>query len=139
MTLNAAQRLAVLRQHDVVVTFGLADHFIRLHRDANNDGVEDPGEDVRIHELPETMGFGGDGAPALPQGAGPVSFAPGKASPTLTFHRNGSASASGAIYLRPMVGSMSTDPEAVRALTIERATGQVRCYSYRTGLWEPSC
>lgn len=139
MSLNAAQRLAVLRQHDVVVTFDVAGGVIRIHRDVNNDGIRDTGEDFRVQELPETMGFGGDGAPSLAQGTGPVSFAAGGTDPTLTFHRNGSASASGVIYVRPLLGSLSLDPEAVRALTVERATGEVRCYSYRTGSWEPSC
>ena len=139
MSLNAAQRLAVLRQHDIIVTFGITDRVIRLHKDLDNDGIQDAGEDVIVQELPETMGFGVDGAPSLPQGPGPVSFASGTGDPTLTFHRNGSASSSGVAYVRPLQGSMSLSPEAVRALTVERATGEVRCYSYRTGSWEPSC
>ena len=26
-----------------------------------------------------------------------------------------------------------------RALTVERSTGEVRCFSYRTGAWEAEC
>ena len=33
----------------------------------------------------------------------------------------------------------AASPEAVRALTVERATGEVACHSYRTGTWEFSC
>jgi prepilin-type N-terminal cleavage/methylation domain-containing protein len=139
LTLNAAQRLAVLRQHDLVVTFELDDHRIRLHKDGDNDGIEDPGEEVSVQALPETVGFGLGTAPALPHGAGPVSFASGSGDPRLTFHRNGSASDSGVVYVRPEYGSMAANAEAVRALTVERATGEVRCYSYRTGSWVPSC
>lgn len=139
MGLNAAQRLAVLRQHDLVVTFGAADHVITVHSDEDNDGVRDAGEDVRIQQLPENMRFGGEGVPALPRGGSPVNFASGGKDTTLTFHRNGSASASGVVYVRPLSGSMSGEPGAVRALSVERATGEVRCYSYRTGTWEPTC
>jgi Tfp pilus assembly protein FimT len=139
MGLTTAQRLAVLRQHDLVVTFVVSDRVMRLHSDGDNDGIQDAGEDVRVQELPENMGFGGDGVPALPRGGGSINFASSGQDGTLTFHRNGSASASGVVYLRPSRGSMSMDPGAFRALSVERATGEVRCYSYRTGSWEPSC
>lgn len=137
--LNAAQRLAVLRQHDMVVRFLLSERTVRIHQDENNNGVEDTGEDTRIVELPETVGFGVGTVPALPAGAPPVSFPIRDGNPTLIFHRNGSANASGAVYLRPMEGSLSGVAESVRAITIERATGEVRCHSYRTGAWEDAC
>lgn len=139
MGLNGAQRLAVLRQHDVVVTFVLSDREVVIHQDANNDGTRDQGEDIRTIQLPETVGFGSGGAPLLRHLAGPVSFGTSGSDPTLTFHRNGSASASGIVYLRPLEGSLSASPESVRALTVERATGEIRCYSYRTGSWEDAC
>jgi prepilin-type N-terminal cleavage/methylation domain-containing protein len=139
MTLNATQRLAVLRQHDIVVTFDEADRSLRILHDMNNDGVADTGEETHTIDLPETIGFGTAGAPALGPGTGPITFASGEDDPTLTFHRNGSASSSGIIYLRPLVGSVSESAEGVRALSIERATGEIRCFSYRTGSWEESC
>lgn len=139
MTLNATQRLAVLKQHDIVVTFVTDDRVLHLLHDMDNDGVADTGEEMRVFELPETIGFGTAGVPALGSGTGPITFASGSDDPTLTFHRNGSASASGYIYLRPLVGSVSDSKEGVRALSIERATGEVRCFSYRTGDWEATC
>lgn len=137
--LNAAQRLAVLRQHDVVVTFLLDERRIQIHRDADNDGIVDGGEDARIIELPETVGFSRGPAPPIDGVGDDVSFAAGVAGPVLTFHRNGSASESGTAYLRPLEGSLAGNAQAVRALSVERATGQVRCYSYRTGSWESTC
>jgi prepilin-type N-terminal cleavage/methylation domain-containing protein len=137
--LNAAQRLAVLRQHDVIVTFLLNERLIRVHRDADNDGAVDPGEETRVIELPETVGFSRGSVPPLEGISDDVSFAVNGGGPRLVFHRNGSASQWGMAYLRPVEGSMSADVEAVRAVSVERATGQVRCYSYRTGSWETSC
>lgn len=139
LTLNAAQRLAVLRQHDVVVRFLLSDRVLRIHQDWNNNGLEDDDEDVRVLALPETVGFGSGSVPNLPAGSAPVSFPVRSGNPTLVFHRNGAANATGAVYLRPMEGSLSTSTEAVRALTVERATGEVRCFSFRTGAWEDAC
>lgn len=139
LSLNAAQRLAVMRQHDIVVTFDLIARRVWVLQDQDNDGIADDGENQKLIELPETIGFGLGGAPALPQGAGPVSFRDRGAGPTVTFHRSGSASESGAAYLHPFQGSLSGNTEGVRALTVERATGEVRCFSYRTGSWEPAC
>lgn len=137
--LNASQRLAVLRAHDVVVRFVLSERVVRIHQDADNDGNEDEGEDLRILQLPETIGFGSGTAPVLPDGSGPVSFPQRAGEPTLVFHRNGATSASGVVYLRPMEGDLASSTRGVRALVVERATGEVRCLSYRTGAWEASC
>jgi prepilin-type N-terminal cleavage/methylation domain-containing protein len=140
-SLGAAQRLAVLRQHDVVVFFDLDGRGLRIHRDGDNDGVVDPGEDVRFLQLPETVGFGLGGAPGLSgdSGATTVTFSDDGAGSRLVFHRNGSGSEAGRIYLRPVEGPQSGDASSTRALTVERSTGEVRCLSYRTGSWEASC
>lgn len=139
LNLNTAQRLAVMQQHDIVVTFDVPHHEVRILQDANDNGIADPGEASRVLDLPETIGFGTGGAPALTEGAGPVSFHDSGHGPAVTFHRNGSASETGAVYIYPYEGSLSGGTEGVRALTVERATGEVRCYSYRTGEWKGSC
>lgn len=139
--LNAAQRLAVLRQHDVIVTFLLAERALEVHRDGDNDGVVDTGEDVRRIELPETVGFGLGSTPGMvgDPSTSTATFADAGAGPRVAFRRNGSASEAGRIYLRPLEGSMSEDAVAARALRLERSTGELRCFSYRTGAWEASC
>ena len=137
--LNAAQRLAVLRQHDIQITFELSERLLRLHQDLDNDGVYEDGEDLRVVELPETMGFGAGVAPLITTDKGPITFATSSADPVLTFHRNGSASAAGIIYLYATDGAMAASAEAVRAVRVERATGEVRCFTYRTGSWEDGC
>jgi prepilin-type N-terminal cleavage/methylation domain-containing protein len=139
VSLNAAQRLAMLRQHDIVVTFQTNERRLRLLQDRNNDGDADAGEDVRVVQLPETMGFGRGSAPQFGTGSTAVTFRIKDGAPTLTFHRNGSASESGQAYLKPLEGSMSFDAEAVRAVSVERSTGVVRCFSYRTAAWEGAC
>lgn len=139
--LAGAQRLAVLRQHDVIVRFREADRSLEIHRDADNDGIRDSGEDVRVAELPETVGFGLGGAPGIlgDAGSSTVTFTTVGSSRRLVFHRNGSASESGRIYLRPLEGSQGTEAAAARVLTVQRSTGEVRCLSYRTGSWSDAC
>jgi prepilin-type N-terminal cleavage/methylation domain-containing protein len=137
--LNAAQRLAVLRQHDVIVTFLVDERRILVHRDSDNDGAIDTDEDSRVILLPETVGFSRGQAPPIDGVGNDISFAVSGAGPQLVFHRNGSASASGTAYVRPVEGPMSLDVEASRAVSVERATGQVRCFTYRTRSWESSC
>ncbi len=139
LSISASQRLAVLKQHDVILTFDVPGRSYSILQDANNSGTQDTGESYRVVALEETIGYDRGSPPALPEGAGPITFASAQGDPILTFHRNGSASTSGAIYLRPVEGSLAASSESVRALTIERSTGQVRCYSYRTGSWEESC
>jgi prepilin-type N-terminal cleavage/methylation domain-containing protein len=137
--LNGAQRLAVLRQHDVIVTFLVSERRISVHRDADNDGTLNAGEQTTVIDLPETVGFSRGNAPPIAGAVDDVTFAMDGSDPRLVFHRNGSASESGTAYLRPVEGSMSLDTESSRAVSIERATGLVRCFSYRTGTWVTSC
>lgn len=139
IAMNAAQRTAVLRQHDVVMTFDLNGDVIQVHHDTNNDGTVDSGENTRLIDMPETIGFANSGADQLPQGSGPISWASGSDDPTLTFYRNGSTSTEGVVYLSPVRGRKASVAKSARAVTVERATGVVRCWSFRNGSWEGAC
>ena len=60
--------------------------------------------------------------------------------PALLFHRNGAGSEEGTIYLTSVRAVGVTGfPQDARALKIERSTGNVRCYSYRTLTWLEGC
>lgn len=133
--LNTAQREAVLRQHDVILSFEMDTGRLRVTMDVNNSRQADTGERVSSYPLEEGVAFGLGGAPGLSWGTNPVTFPEVAGEPTLTFHRNGSASSFGAIYLTSTRGLV----EHARAIEVERATGEVRCHSYRTGSWELTC
>jgi len=135
-TLLSAQRRAVSAQHDVIITFDLPGNAIRIHEDADNDGVVDPGERTRGVPLGENVVIGRGSAPAHAIGAGPVTFVKRVGGlPALTFHRNGSASERGGIYLtsRRALNSAAYVKDT-RLLEIERATGRASWYSYQ-GNW----
>jgi prepilin-type N-terminal cleavage/methylation domain-containing protein len=136
-TLLAAQRLAVTRQHDVVVSFDAANSIIRVHQDANNNNVVDPGEIERFYSLGEQIAFGRAGVAQLPFGPGPITFTELRGGlPIVTFHRDGSASEAGGGYLYSQnPGRRGLADHSVRAFQIERATGRTSWYRFTASGW----
>jgi prepilin-type N-terminal cleavage/methylation domain-containing protein len=141
LMVNSSQRLAVLRQYDIVLAFDVTANQIRLHHDKDNDGVADSGEDVRFIRLEEEVVFGRGGAAPLVTGPSTVTFSEAQdGMPALTFRRNGSASETGVIYLTSLKASRASGlSHHSRAIEVERATGQVTCMSNKTASWEIGC
>jgi prepilin-type N-terminal cleavage/methylation domain-containing protein len=119
-----AQRTAVLNQHDVRVIINEAESRITIHLDRNNDGAINAGERTDAVVLPEGTAFGRGDVAALAWGDDSVSFPGG----VVTFHRDGSASSEGGVYVATVqhlaLGSRHAE---VRAIEVARATGTVRC------------
>ncbi len=136
-TLQAAQRRAITRQHDVIVMFDVPANAIRIHEDLDNDQSQDTGELVRGFPVGDQIAISRGNAPAHPIGTAPVTFTKqvdGK--PTVIFHRNGSASEMGGVYLTSMRAiNAGGHPEDTRLLEIERATGRVSWWRYLAGSW----
>ena len=81
------------------------------------------------------------GAPAIGGMTDAISFTKmSEGLPALKFHRNGAASEEGILYLTSTRAAASDDiPQDTRALMVERATGRIRCFSYRTLAWVEGC
>jgi len=125
----SAQRVAVLRQHDVRVSFDVAGRRVTIHEDSNNDGGVDAGEPIRTEVLEEGVEFGAAGAPLFGSGEGMTFREEGEDSlPTVIFRRNGAASEEGGVHLTS-VGQASDIRD--RAVRVTRATGLSRCWSRR--------
>ncbi len=123
---RTARALAVLKQHDVVVTFDMAESAVVLHEDANNDGIVNGEERVTRYYLEKGIEFTRASAPAYAGfDGGPVTFAGQK----VTFMRNGSASEEGAVYVAKVEG------ERARAIIVSRATGYTDIYRYNGTAW----
>ena len=139
-TFTAAQSRAVRNQHDVVLRFDTASATALVHLDVDNDGVLDSGESTALIAL-DGVRFGRGSAPARPLGAAAVTFTQQRAGlPSLTFHRNGSASQVGLVYVvAGAASSVSASTDHVRALEVSRATGRTVCMRYRPGGWEVAC
>ena len=129
--LQAAQREAVARQHDVLVIFDAPNSRLQLVFDANGNGSADAGERTRGVTLEPQIRFGRPTAvTARAFGAGPVTLSDG--SQTVVFRRNGAASASGGLYLSS-VKALAGDSKRyrdTRAIEITRATGRIEWFKY---------
>lgn len=127
-TMFGAQRMAVTRQHDVIVLFDVANQMMYVHEDANNNGDRDAGERQRGYPLGEQVVFGLNGAVARPMGATPITFTKTYQSmPAVVFHRVGSASEAKGLYL---TSRRANHPEDTRAIEVERSTGRVSWYRF---------
>ena len=140
-TFTAQQRGSILRQHNMVIVVDSANGWLRVHRDADNDGVIDTDENFSVIQLDEGVVFGRASATARPLGGAMNTFLDTQdGMPALTFRRNGSSSAESILYLTSARASVSgAFPIDTRAIEIERATGRVRCYSFQPGSWIQTC
>lgn len=136
--LLSAQRRAVSGQYDVIVTFNQSTNGISIHEDMNNNGAVDGNERTRGIPMGEQIVIGRGSAAPHAVGPGPITFTKVVGGlPAVTFHRNGSASERGGVYLttgRAMAGGGS--PTDNRLVHIERSTGRVSWFIYRSGSWE---
>lgn len=134
----AAQQLAVTRQHDVAIQFDVPRSLLRIHSDANNNGLIEPTEHVRVVSLGEGVRFGATGAPARPIGSGPVTFTKQWGGlPAVVFHRNGSASEAGGIYLTSARALRDPARQSdTRVLEIDRGTGRASWFRWKSGAWQ---
>lgn len=134
----AAQREAITKQHDIILTFDAARRTVRMIWDRDSDGGIDAGERTRVIPLDGRIGFGLGGAPARAFGGNPINFDRDiDGDPALIFHRNGSASGIGGFYLtssRALAGpGYATD---TRAVEIVRATGRTEWHRYTGSAWK---
>lgn len=136
--LAAAQRLAVVRGHDIVVALDTVQGALRFHEDRDNDRRVEPGEPVRWVPLPAAVRFGRGGAPPHPW-LGPDAVRLSKRQdgmPAVTFRRGGSASEMGGFYLTSRRAARAARPQDARAVLIDRATGRVGLWRYTGSGWE---
>jgi len=135
--LLVAQRAAVVRQHDVVVSFDASVGLIRIHEDADNDGRITPGERVRFEPLEDGINFGRGGAPAFRIGDGAISFTrKHEGHPAVTFRRNGSASEEGGFYLTTTRARSGGHAYDTRLVVVDRATGRTSWFHHTGSAWK---
>ncbi len=137
-TMVAAQREAITKQHNLILTFDAAQRTMRMVWDRDSDGIIDAGERVRAIPLDGRIGFGTGGATPRAFGANPINFdrdIGGR--PALIFHRNGSASGIGGFYLTSgrALAAPPTYATDTRAVEIVRATGRTEWYRWTGTTW----
>jgi type II secretory pathway pseudopilin PulG len=127
--LMQAQRTALVRQYDVVVSIDTANHALQWWEDSNNDGIIEASEHTRTYPLNDAVRF------AIPPVgiSGPVSssvvgshLGTLNGLPTITFTRDGAASTDLQLYI-----AGPADPNVTyRALQLGQATGRTDWYLY---------
>jgi len=138
-TMVAAQREALTKQHDIILTFDVPNRRMRIIWDANSNSTIDAGERSRSVPLDDRIRFGLGGAPARAFGAAPVNFTRTiNGLPALIFHRNGSASGIGGFYVtssRAVLDGTAKWNRDTRAVEIVRATGRTEWFKYNGTAW----
>lgn len=132
-----AQRIAVMNQYDVRVSFDSVKSTLIVHQDKNDNGTVDSGEIMRTEPLGEGAQYSHKGAVIYGAGSALTFERDALGRPTVIFHRNGSASEEGAVHVSnlPLGGA-----QADRAVRITRATGLARCWNRRQGsTWQEGC
>jgi prepilin-type N-terminal cleavage/methylation domain-containing protein len=135
VALQNAERLAVTRQYDVVVSFDQSNKRVRILEDGNNNDVVDGGERVTYAALEDGVHF-----KTPPAGlSGPVSAAVIGSNlkivdgmSTIVFRRDGAASSDLEVYL----ASSKELPNDWRAIQVIQSTGRTDWYRYLAGLWK---
>ncbi len=130
--LMQAQRTALLRQFDVVVSIDTAHQALKTAEDLNNDGIIQPNEHKRTYTLNDGMSFavpptGLDSAVSGSLVGAQLGHMDGL--PTITFHRDGAATSNLELYLATPIGPT----RSYRALRLIRGTGRTDWYRYDAG------
>lgn len=136
--LLASQRLAVTRQHDVIVRFDVPGGAVVVHEDADNDQTLDAGERERRVPLGDEVVFARAAAPAHPMEPNVIGFSRVvRGLPAVTFHRNGAASEAAGFYLTTRRAVNGNDhPEDTRFVEVDRATGRASWFRYVNADWQ---
>lgn len=136
-TLTYAQRLAVTLQHDVRVSFDSSNARLRIHEDANNNGLMDGSERVISLPFEDGVTLGRGSAPASTFGGAAVNFTQTQAGlPVVVFRRDGTASENGGFYLTTKKSAVVANPYRSRAGQIIRGSGRVIWQRYTPTGWQ---
>lgn len=129
--LMQAQRTALVRQYDVVISIDTAKHALEWAEDANNDGVIQTSEHKRSYPLndgvrfavPPTGIFGSVSSSVVGSHLGTLNGLP-----TVTFHRDGAATTDLQLYV-----AGPAQPEITyRAVQLTLGTGRTEWYLYNS-------
>ena len=135
--LMQAQRDAIVRQHDLVVSIDVPRGRLILAYDQNNDGTIASSERIRTQSLPENARFAPPPAP-IP-GSGLTDYGAIRAQslrsvsglPSVVFRRDGSVSTILELYTT----SSRAKPEDFRAITVVAATGRTSYLRFNGSSW----
>jgi prepilin-type N-terminal cleavage/methylation domain-containing protein len=135
VSLQNAERLAVTRQYDVVVSFDVNNKRMRILEDGNNNDAVDAGEHVTYAPLEDGVHFkkppaGLSGPVAAPVVGSNLKTIDGM--PSVIFRRDGAASTDLEVY----IASSKELANDWRAIQVVQSTGRTDWFRYLAGLWK---
>lgn len=128
-----AQRTALSKQHNVIISVDVTTSRLRLVEDKNNSNTYDAGDRMVWMALEDGVKFVPCPTP-FDGMSGTVIFLRPKTLdgfPSVIFRRNGAASSDGAMF----IASRPADPTSVRAVGITQSTGRADGYKYTGAAW----
>jgi prepilin-type N-terminal cleavage/methylation domain-containing protein len=133
-TLQTAQRLAITRQYDVIVSFDTVNQRVRMVEDLNNNYLADAGERVTWVPLDQGVAFalpangvnGGVGASIIGNNVLTINNMP-----SVVFLRSGSANTNLEVYLT----ARGNEGPAWRAVQVTQSTGRTVWYRWLATSW----
>jgi prepilin-type N-terminal cleavage/methylation domain-containing protein len=136
MSLQNAQRLAVTRQYNVVVSFDAVHNRVRVLEDNNNNSALDAGERATWAQLEDGANFatppiGINGAATLPFVGTDIRTVDGM--PSIIFRRDGAGNTDLEVYLT----SKRALPNDFRGVTVVQSTGRTDWFKYIGATWKP--
>lgn len=134
VSLQQAQRSAVLRQTDVMVSFDTTGNRVRIVFDANGNHSYDSGEEIHWRPLEDGARFGTPPSGVQTSGGAPVvgsAIVTRDSYPTVIYHRDGALSSELELFVR----SARPDVRDFRALHVRQSTGRVQLYQYNGSAW----
>lgn len=135
-TLQQAQRSAVVRQTDVMVSFDTVGNRVRIVFDANGNRSYDVGEEIHWKSLEDGVRFATPPAGVQTPGGSSVvgsAIVTRDNYPTVFYHRDGAVSSELELSIRSAKPTLSD----FRALHVRQSTGRVTLYQYNGTAWSP--
>ena len=132
--LQQAQRAAIVRQTEVMVSFDTTNKRIRIVYDVNNNHQYDPGEEIHWRPLEPTTRFAVPTTGVQMTASASVvgnALATRDNFPTIFYHRDGAVSSEVELYIT----SKRSAPDDMRALHMRQATGRVQVYRFNGSTW----
>jgi prepilin-type N-terminal cleavage/methylation domain-containing protein len=127
--LMQAQRTALVRQFDVLVSIDTVHASLRLAEDANNDGIVQDSEHVRAYPMADQVvffaapvGLDGIAVPAV----GGSALGTLNSLPSITFHRDGAATSDLTLY----IAGPAHPTRTYRAVRLTQSTGRTDWYRF---------
>jgi prepilin-type N-terminal cleavage/methylation domain-containing protein len=132
--LQTAQRLAIQRQYNILVSFDVARNRIRIVEDQNNNGAAESTERILWRSLEEQARFASPPS-GISVGGSAIAGSDLRTldgMPTITFRRDGSASGNAEIY----ISSPRSLGKDFRGVVVTESTGRAEWFRYDGSTWK---